>query len=315
MLLAALLGGAIGGAPYLDPKGRFTVEVPERFALSPRFGETRGARWTQEDLRRGESPVTFEILVRPVHACSSGQGARLGDGRAWRREALPEGERWALTTTRSCLEVRWVGSHRARTREKRALRAMLETLQEGPKAASRSLAARGPSPPQPTVGALDLTGQWQDVQGHQLRLDSQGNFRLGALEGQWRWEEGTLVLMGKSGPRRFGVQRSKDALILSGGGLEEPLRFTRPREDTPRPTLGGSWSGPGFELRLHPAGHFSLGDMKGEWAMDGQQLVLRQGPNEVRYRWRRSGARLVLSGADLDAPITLLRVGEPNSAR
>lgn len=317
-MLAELLLTAALGVPYRDPRGRFSLDVPSEYALAPRFGETRGVRWTRPAPRRGQSPVDFEVLVRPSKGCIHGDRASVGDGRGWRRARADDGERWFLAEAGVCLEVRWSGTRRTLARERPVLRGMMKSLHpETSSPAPRKTPATKPSgaATEPSVGVSDLIGEWGSEQGSLLRLEEQGTFQMGAVRGRWILERNRLVLEGRSGLRRLRVHLSESALVLSGGGLDEPLRFSRSRPAGSEQSIQGRWRAHRFELWLGPDGRFQLGDVGGRWRVEGSQLILQSGPHQVRYQWRRSSSGLTLSGADLDEALSLVWVGAKKPSR
>jgi hypothetical protein len=149
-----------------------------------------------------------------------------------------------------------------------------------------------------------------DASGRRLELRAEGRFRLGRLRGVWRTEgEGALVMGPDEGaPRRLEYRLEGRSLVLSGGGLAHPVRYAR-AEAAGAPALAGTWRRGELVLELASDGTFRLGPWEGRYEVAGERLRLVKGPVDVLdYRFALREDRLVLAGADLDAPVELRRI-------
>lgn len=289
-------------SPYVDPDARFRLEPGEDFELAPRFGDTEGIRLIQDaPARRGGGPAVFELRVVADHLCQGAPVAPRWKGRgALRRARLGD----------HCLEVHIEGSARAQRRAAPAIRTMLASVRL-PEGASAPEVEPAPRPHR-------LHGRWSDG-ARTLQLGADGRFVLGRVEGAWRADARRIALAGPGGaPILLDYTLDADALILRGDAVGGEARFHRTKKagappGPEAPTVGpaelsGVWRTDGGELRLGRDGRFQFGSFSGQWTVEQGQLHLRAGPaDELLYRVELDGARLRLSGADLDHPLVFVR--------
>lgn len=290
---------------YEDPKGRFAFDVAPEFALSPRFGETRGIRF------RHSEGADFEVLVLK-QPCSD-EGAPVPTSRGTE-------QKWGWG--KGCLLVRIEAAPSLRRRLRGALQAMTESLLSSKSTPKKEPQQQSPAPPAQQQGSL--VGTWQSEQGPPLRFERR-RFEWGPVSGRWRSvsEQPPTVEM-RAGEQVFRLRwrLQDDQLILFGPRLKRPRRFQRvkasgreaPASTSLRPkNLHGRWRSKNLELQLHSDGRFVLGPWKGQWSLEPPHLRLQASPVDfIEYRIELAGTSLSLEGADLDQPIVLRRVGDVN---
>lgn len=316
--MSVLLALALFAAPYVDPSERFRFEIGPSFELSPRFGDTEGIRLVAPE-QRGGGEVSFELRIAPPARCADGPAA-------WTRvAATAERVEHRRVVGGRCLVTFVSGSRRARSRLSAELSAMRASV-EAPEPPSVA------SPPPPSR-AKALVGSWLGPADSRMQLLASGRFSLGPSTGRWRTEGERLIFETSAGAQSISYALAGDVLVLSGGGLEAPVSYRRdetapPARSVPpdsaasgRDEAGGAgpvgqWRKGQAELWLGPDGRFSFGPHQGRWSLTEGRIRLELGPVDiVSYAFRMKGNALILSGADLDAPLRLERVEGPPGSR
>jgi hypothetical protein len=90
------------------------------------------------------------------------------------------------------------------------------------------------------------------------------------------------------------------------------------QKSTPRPKvqLGGTWKaetpdGPRSVI-IRPDSSASYGDETVRWRLQGDSIHIAFGDEWMVYHYQLKGSHLILSGGDLEDPITLKRTGPPS---
>ncbi len=174
-----------------------------------------------------------------------------------------------------------------------------------------------------------LGGSWINTGGGpDLTLDDNGAFSMGPLSGGWSADGGQLVLQIPSGAERYRYLHNGDTLTLSSPNLGGDLVFRRSaRSSRPKETLKpertgplqreeliGTWnvldqaSSEPLRMQLAASGSVSFGPLAGRWRYSTGRLTITsvQGAT-ITYAASMTDGRLVLSGGDLDADLTLER--------
>lgn len=331
-----LLAGAslvlAGSTPYEDTKQRFSLRLPEKWRLTPRFGDLWGMTF-ERTLEAGMS-TALTVHVDPVPAVDlpgfaeaaerswasngpstpvSAERATVAGRPAIVRDSDQAGRRvraYYLEAGGHYYHLRFeVSPALARTIEPEWGR-ILASFQPGagPPARGAAATARAPSDAIPP----GLLGTWRGKSGVTLVLKGERTFSMGGLKGRYTLEDDVLVLVvpGRS-PLRFTVALDGDTLSLSAPSLAEPATYTRAPAD--EGTLGGVWKteGGGTSLALSSGGKFEMGPLAGRWEASEDRLVLRgDRGEEVTYRYSLEGGVLTLSGGDLESPLVFRRAAK-----
>ncbi len=344
LVVAAALAG-LGAAPYEDARRGFRLELPDGWALAPRFGETQAMVFTREVRTRRDRGLvsltvrseaghpTFTAFVEAQERALSAQPgfARLGERRAplggspallreYRAELAPGEEKRLRAYFLPAPDRAYLALVEGRARDlERVDKELAVAL-----ASFRTLGVSAPPPPPPPraePGPGAVAGRWENDDGLVLVLGSDGGFVLGELTGRFELDDRTLTLViPGQGREPFGytLDATAGTLVLESSNLEAPMTYRRrgagqaapaPRAAAPAGGLAGDWrAGEAVVLRLGADGRFELGSHRGTWSAEGALLRLDRGGGEViSYRHRLEGAELVLEGADLDAPLRLTR--------
>lgn len=320
LLMAATLAAA---APFQDTRGRFALELPEGWGLSPRFGDTDGMRFERRlSARMGGGVAHLSVQVRPELDPEAGAradaAALAAQGYQVRRGAARVGGQAALRVTaeRGGQVIRddhipgFMLRLEVAARDRRAVSKEVKAILRSFRARGAAPAAPKP-PPAPAPGALE--GRFESDVGTVLSLDGQGGFQLGASAGRYVVRGDALTLTPDGGAAQtFRYQLDGEVLVLTAPALTQPMRYRRqapPRSASP----AGAWrtAGPDGELRLtlHPDGHFELAGQTGQWMVETPWLRLRRSDTEVvSYHFTLSDQTLRLSGGDLDDEVAFTRV-------
>lgn len=327
----------VGARPYEDTQKRFRLDVAEAWSLAPQFGDTSGMVFERKvPEREGGGSALFIVRADPSGGRALGDYVSQIEGSF---AAMPD---FRAGTSRA-VEVAGRGAtqKRYRTRGRRLTSTFVEANGffyllhfEAPRRAARRLwpqaqamlgsfrpgrvQARSPvattTARAPEVEAP--VGRWQSKSGLVLLLEEGGRYELADVSGTYRIDGGQLVLSRPGGGRQtFGFTHDDDRLVLTSPDLSSPIEYRRAAAPRPPSTekLFGRWrsvkTDPPFELKIDPAGTFVLGPYSGKWSVDGSALRLEKTDVEfVTYDFRFAKKRLVLSGGDLDAPVSFRRL-------
>ena len=304
---------------YEDPLGRFALDVPQGYELQPRFGDREGVRFIKPaDRRLGIKEVIFELRLGVLTArCTQGRVKAIS-GSSWHVLSKSDTSRYSRTIQDRCVVVQITAGRREQRRERLNFHLMLSSIRikEPPELISKEASST------PRLSSLRMIGVWLGPRKSLLHLRKDGHFELGQAKGSWRVDnEGQLELRVQDrSPRRLKVSFVKDNLILSGKGLP-PTRYTRSpsyakEQARPASSLIGTWSSGRVKLQLKRGGRFRLAQWEGSWEAAEQHLLLKRGPTEmITYTWVLQGSDLILSGADLDVPLSLKRGVDVSSQR
>ncbi len=331
--------GSIAARPYQDTKQRFALTVADGWRLAPQFGDTSGMVFARDVARRdgggtallivradpigGRSLAVFVDEVESTFAKLPGYRARgekavTLDGRPAVRKQYRTKDR-RLTSTFSEANgffylVHFEAPRRAAKRLWPQARRMLDSFRLG------SARARSPVG-QRTSLSRDVeapVGRWKSDSGLELVLDDDGGYRLADVRGTYRVDGTTLVLSRPGGGRQsFTYEHDADRgrLVLTSPKLPEPIVYRQIYDERgSKKRLIGKWRAqkvkPAFELSLSAGGKFVLGPYNGQWAAKDGALLLKKSQTEsITYKYHFEGKRLVLSGADLDQPVSFERIG------
>lgn len=338
LFAAVVLLFATGARPYEDTKGRFSLQVADGWSLSPQFGDMSGMVFEKPvPGRLGGGSALFIVRADPVGArtldsyvaeIEAAFSRMPGFAKGKSASAQIAGRTGLLKTYRTKgrrLEARFVqanGFHFLLHFE--APRAAMKTLAPQAKAMVRSFSpgrtvARSPVAPEPPpTSAFAPIGRWKSSSGLVLTIDEDGTYQLADVRGTYRVDGRQLVLSRPSGKRTsfsFELDDVAGRLVLASPKLPKPMVYRRASAPKPpkRSKLIGKWRAtkvePVFELTLTEAGGFVLGPYSGKWAINGSSLRLAKSETEfITYEFRFEGARLVLSGGDLDRPVRFVRL-------
>ncbi|MCA9548669.1 MAG: hypothetical protein KC933_01455 [Myxococcales bacterium] len=329
LLLAASLAV---GLPYQDTRGRFALELPEGWALAPRFGDTDGMRFERRlSARVGGGVAHLTVHARPdldpraqaraEAAELRAAGYRVKEGRA------KVGGQAALRVTAERggevirddhvpgFRIRLEVQGRQLRPVSREVKAILRSFRAGAPA-SRPPDEDVEAPPPPPAPRADLVGRYESDVGTVLELDAQGGFRLGGSAGRYQIRGDSLTLAPTGGKTlTFTFRLSADALVLSAPALKAPMVYRRAAasEGGRGGSPAGRWRAAGpdgpVELLLSPDGRFELAGQQGQWVVDAGMLRMRRSETEVvSYRFTLSDHALRLSDGDLDDEVTFQRV-------
>ncbi len=347
VLVSSLL--CLGAAPYEDPRRGFRVELPQGWALAPRFGDTQGMVFARTARTRRDSGLvhlmvraestapTFTAFVAAMEEGLAGQPgfARVKEhkGRLAGQPALvreyrasvgedlekrivahyvPAGGRFFL--------VQYEGRARDVERVQGELKAMLDSF-------AVLDVAGGPAPrSSPVPAAVDeeaLVGRWENDDGLVLVLGSDRGFVLGELGGRFEVDARTLTLVIPGKGRElftFTLDAAAGTLVLESPNLDAPMTYRRDgarREKLERPSSAPA-----------PASSSPEAGLRGRWrAAAGVELFLGSdgafvlGPHRGRWSVEGSTLRLARSGAEVlsyrfrrEGPALLLEGGDLDAA-
>ncbi len=157
----------------------------------------------------------------------------------------------------------------------------------------------------------ELIGSWKSTLGKaslNLEFEEDGAYRIGGTAGGFAVSEAQLVLtVGEAEPVVYGVDYSAGVLTLSGGDLQQPLKFTRnlSREDTLTGILRGFWSISPVVVRDKALRILTIIGIiiAGVWMIKGLRIFSEflifseRGPLRFIYRSHKSRTRTVHSVA------------------
>lgn len=323
-----------GSTPYEDTKARFALRLPDKWRLTPRFGDLWGMTF-ERPLEAGTT-TALTVHVDPVPALDLAAFAEAAEG-TW----ASNGPVTPISADRTTIAGRpaltreldqagrrvrayylEAGGHYYHLRFE-APPALARTIEPewaaivssfrpaaDAKGAPRAGLGRPPVPTSAPSAALPpgLVGNWKGKGGVSLTLKAERTFSMGGLKGRFSMEGDELVLVvpGRS-PLRFTVALDGDALTLSAPNLAEPATYARAAAEDA--TLAGIWTTEGgIRLSLSRTGKFEMGPLAGRWDASEDRLVLRgERGEEVTYRYGLEGGVLTLSGGDLESPLAFRR--------
>ena len=335
----------VAATPYRDTRGRFRLEIADRWALAPGFGDTYGMVF-RRPLRRPGTFATLTVHVDPVSAGSlrgfadeierSGSARRRGKERKQKiagRSALVREYRTAASDKRPepgrarsyFLQAAGQFFHLRAEAPRNELRlveddlrwmlARFEPARIEPDAASEAARHRAPPP---------WVGRWRSDAGVAFLLGSDGRFALGGAEGTYNVSGRSLTLELPGGAtRRFAIEIDGARLVLTSPELGAPAVYRRAGTTAAAPgrragsaTIAGRWeTRSGVKpvvLDLGGDGRFSMGGLTGTWEAAPGRLTMRGGPGQsVTYRYTVDGTKLTLSGGDLDDPVDFQKIAGP----
>ncbi len=321
-------------SPYEDPKGRFTLQMEDGWALRPQFGDTSGMTFARPLRgRRGEGVALFWVRVEPgtaflsfVEAVEAALAAQPGFTRLGEQNQTVAGvpglvREYRAQVAKTRYEKRMVAYYAAVDGRMVLLHA------EGPErdferirgeVAQMVASFRLTGPTRAASRPARLTGRWKADSGLVLALGDDGSFALAEVSGRYEIESDSLTLVLPAGRETFSYILADDILTLSSNNLEEPIVYRRQSGSKPAPkaqvltdtALLGRWANKkaGVELALAGNHQFELGEFRGRWVLLGDKLQLERSKTEViTYQMALQGDRLTLSGGDLDDPLRLRR--------
>lgn len=332
-------GLSLAGRPYQDTKQRFELKVADGWKLAPQFGDTSGMVFAREVPRRegggtallivrtdpsgGRSLATFIEEVEAAFAKMPGysrgkeQSVTLGGRPATERRYKTSGRRLRSTFSEAngyFYLVHYEAPRRAAKRLWPQAKSMITSFSMG-SASARSPVGQAETTPGRAVDAP--IGQWKSDSGLVLKLDANGDYQLADVRGTYRVDGSSLVLSRPGGGRQsftFEHDPDRGRLVLSSPDLPKPMVYRLIEEGKGgRRRLFGKWRAvgvePAFELLLTSAGSFVLGPYSGRWAIEDGALRLAKSDTEfITYKYRFEGRKLVLSGGDLDQPVSFERI-------
>jgi|GEM_PF-6784033 len=320
-----------GAEPYRDTKNRYTLDLPDGWALKPIFGRADSVRFERK-LRNSRQSAWLKLTVMP--SLSTDLRSALDDYH--RLELSPEF--WSVEHEES--EVfRSPGVKRVLKREVvrnvtkarvlhhlffrsrdfvvsfelflpsdrrfpslfREVRGVVDSLQF---TAVRELEPKGREAP--TVSARDVVGRWFRPPNESLVLLSNGQFTIESQgrskKGQFAVRAGRMILK-RNSTSRFEVRLSSDfsKLTLTAEKSGRILEYTR--RSSARRSFLGQWTRKVNKLQktliFHPNGYFEYGRMRGHWKAEGKQLVLvSANGSKLSYDFRFNEGFLIVSGGD-----------------
>ena len=324
------------------------MELEEGWVLTPRFGDTQGMVFSRQGSRRGPKIALFMVRVEEasgaistwMRALEEGLRGQPGFKRLSERQTQIAGQPGLIrdykTQVSSTVEkrIRWyVFAVRSRfyllhaETERRHMRRIMPEI----KRMVRSFKAKGgrsrTEPMEPAESAIPsgaLVGAWIADSGLVLDLRAGGRFSLADVSGRYELNADTLTLLipNRAAQKfRYQVDLVRGTLVLSAPGLAEPIRYRRkaaggsgsPKVSAGAAALLGRWKAGGVQLSLLRDRTFKMGsNFSGRWKAQGGRLeLIRSASERLTYKYKLSGKRLTLSGADLDQPLVFTRVGDP----
>jgi hypothetical protein len=174
-----------------------------------------------------------------------------------------------------------------------------------------------------------LAGVWINTGGGpDLTIEPSGAFHMGPLNGGWHADGGLLELRIPSGAEKYRYVQSGATLTLSSPNLGEDMVFRRSGaaavvdDEKPKARSGplareeliGTWkvidqaATEPLKMVLAASGSVAFGDLSGRWRFStGRLTITSTAGSTITYSASIDDDHLVLSGGDLDKPLTLER--------
>ena len=328
--------------PYVDTKKRFRLEPAGGWELAPLPGDVLGMNFRK---KLDGVPASMHVMVQPAKAGTTVKQtldafeqpftSEIGYNPGVDAPVVVGG----IPGTRRTLSVYASGDRQTvRAIELYAIHAYgfahvlhVETLEKKRGAITRDLdrmlasyeALAGRDLVAPLAGVWINTGGGPD-----LTLEASGAFHMGPLNGGWHADGGLLELRISSGAEKYRYAQSGSTLTLSSPNLGDDMVFRRSGaaavvdEATPKTRTGplsreeliGSWkvidqaATDPLKMVLAASGSVAFGDLSGRWRFaTGRLTITSTAGATITYSASLDDEHLVLSGGDLDKPLTLER--------
>jgi hypothetical protein len=328
--------------PYVDTKKRFSIDPAGGWELAPLPGDILGMNFrkkidgvpaslhvmvqaarpgatVEQTLDGAEAPFKGEIGYNPGVDVPVVVGGIAGKRRTL--SVFASGDRQTVRAIELFAIHAYGHAHVLHVETLEKKRGAITRDLDRMLASYEALAGRGVAAP--------LAGQWINTGGGpDLKLDPNGEFRMGPLNGGWRADGGLLEMRIASGAEKYRYVQEGSMLTLSSPNLGGDMVFRRSgvaavvdddkattrTGPLTREELIGTWrvldqaATEPLKLVLAASGSVSFGGLAGRWRFSTGRLTIASTAGEtITYAASMNDGRLVLSGGDLDKDLTLER--------